>query len=257
MVKKIDIDIKNNESHPNRYGMYIPFGIQSIPKENLSDACKLLLCRIKALSKKKGYCFEYNIGLANDLGKSISTIIRLISSLKRNGYIYTHEATYCSGHYERRRIYPTDKTNNFFDKNIPHINNDETPPISNDYLSNRENISNKDKNKRGSPTGDYPLSFEEIAPTIKCPVTINKAISYYLNFFQNRFNKNHPRLRKAQWERVVQTLSTADLLSDDDDSWIDVIDSHFEKKYADGCNYHITHFASPKIIENRIYETCM
>lgn len=256
-MEKIDIDIKNNEFNPNRYGMYIPFGIQSLPKETLPDACKLLLCRIKALSKKKGYCFEYNIGLAHDLGKAMSTITRLLAKLKKSGYIKIKEATYSQGHEERRHIYLTDKTKKLCDDTNDHIKNENTPHINNDDISNKENLSNTE-NKGGSSYNDSPFSFEEIIPTIECSIEINKVITYYLNFYQNRFNQPHPRLRRNQWERVVRELSTSDISAlVDDDSYTELIQAHFATKYADGCNYHITHFASQKIIENRNYETNM
>lgn len=256
-MEKIDIDIKNYEFHPNRYGMYIPFGIQSLPKETLPDACKLLLCRIKALSKKKGYCYEYNIGLAHDLGKAKSTIPKILARLKKSGYIRIKETTYSQGHEERRHIYLTDKTKKLCDDTNAHIKNETTPHINNDDISNKDNLSNTE-NKRGSSYNDSPFSFEEIIPTIECSIEINKVITYYLNFYQNHFNQPHPRLRRNQWERVVRELSTSDISAlVDDDSYTELIQAHFATKYADGCNYHITHFASQKIIENRNYETNM
>jgi DNA-binding MarR family transcriptional regulator len=252
-MEKIDIDIKNNEFHPNRYGMYIPFGIQSLPKETLPDACKLLLCRIKALSKKKGYCYEYNIGLAHDLGKAKATIPKLLAKLKKSGYIRIQGSAYNQGHEERRHIYLTDKTKKLCDDTNAHIKNETTPHINNDNVSNKENLSNTE-NKRGSSYNDSPFSFEEIIPTIKCSTDINNAIIYYLNFYQNHFNQNHPRLRRNQWERVVNELSASDLCALGDDSYTELVQNHFATKYADGCNYHITHFASQKIIENRSCE---
>lgn len=244
---------KQEKTQLNRYGMYIPFDIQSLPKKTLSDACKLLLCRIKALSKKKGYCYEYNIGLAKDLGKTIPTINRLLSKLKKSGYIYVQEGDYRQGHEERRHIYLTDKTKQLCNDTKTHIKNKTSPHINNDDISNRDNLSNTD-NKRGSSNDDSPFSFEEIHSTINCPLDTSNAIIYFIDFYQNQFNENHPRLRRNQWNRVISELSTPDLYALGDDSYMEIIQSYFGKKFADGCNYHITHFASQKIIENIINE---
>ena len=89
---------------------------------------------------------------------------------------------------------------------------------------------------------------------------IDLAIQYYLNRYEEIFNKEHPNMKYEQWDNVVwEMISIKDSEYDRErydiefDRWKEIIDKHFNTRYRN-CDYHLPHFISGKIIKNRFHE---
>jgi len=253
MDEKIDINIKQKEFKSTGFGAYVPGCILSLPRCRLPDAEKLLLCRIIALSKKKGFCYASNMNLAMSLGKSKPTIGRLLSCLKQIGYISTYEIRNAKNMVTERRIFLVDEIKPFVESNTPIIKNDEETHINNDELSGRENLVNRDEDT-GSNDNNRPITFKEANRTLNCCEEIRHVIAYYEWHYETVIRKLHPRLKMKQWEKVVCTLSDSEYGGSDESWWEEVIDKHFLTHYAPGCNFNILHFANLDLIQNRFYE---
>lgn len=85
-------------------------------------------------------------------------------------------------------------------------------------------------------------------------------IEYYLKRFQEERGHEHPVYNKKKWEKVIAKLPIVDNgLRTTELSELDLetmIDKHFRCRYQN-CDYHMLHFVSGLVMENRAYETAV
>ncbi len=85
-----------------------------------------------------------------------------------------------------------------------------------------------------------------------------KVLVYYLEKYAITFNDIHPELKKEYWQRVINNLfisPVSELVGNDIDTYYVLIDEYFATEY-NNCDYHILHFATQGILDNKFYETC-
>lgn len=107
------------------------------------------------------------------------------------------------------------------------------------------------------------LSFLEYKNEFSIREDAIEAIEHYLSLYRQYVGKEHPRLKEAQWDRVVEDLFYVvnedtgqgfDLDLDLDDSILmDMMDQHFNTTYKN-CDYNILHFMIDSIRIRRMYE---
>lgn len=85
-----------------------------------------------------------------------------------------------------------------------------------------------------------------------------EVVEHYLDCYKQHIGKEHPKLKKEQWDHVVEDLfyiSDGGIDFDLDESAMkDMIDQHFKTTYQEGCDYNILHFMSDRVRMNRMYE---
>lgn len=87
---------------------------------------------------------------------------------------------------------------------------------------------------------------------------IVEIIIYYFKAYHSSFGIYHPRVKQTVMRKVVLNIHYPDseiVDGADVDDYKEMIDKHFETRY-DNCDYHISHFFTGRITENRFYETC-
>ena len=108
-----------------------------------------------------------------------------------------------------------------------------------------------EKNKKTTPIGfDFFLSHKNPPPD----PDIIEGVKYYLSSYQKYMDKEHPRLKYHQWEKVIEEIKSVDGFELDLDDLKAMIDKHFQTKYQEGCNYNILHFVSEGVMLRRMYE---
>lgn len=82
-------------------------------------------------------------------------------------------------------------------------------------------------------------------------------IKYYYLSYKATFNQEHPCLSNAAMDKVIESIQFGtDIVEDADfDTYKVMIDKHFKTQYSN-CDYHICHFMTDEIRNNRFYETC-
>ena len=115
----------------------------------LNDFQKILISEITALTYKHGFCFASNSYFAKTFNKSVVSISRNISKIKKLGFINIEIDTKKGNH---RRIYLLSN------KSIPINTNDKRGINTNDKTYNNtsiNNIINKEKNTKKEKTQDF------------------------------------------------------------------------------------------------------
>lgn len=107
-----------------------------------------------------------------------------------------------------------------------------------------------------------PISFQEFKALFESQYKTDdfiEAIGYYVDVYETKMGKPHPRLKPDQWDKVwsdIQNVfrydSPIELNYEDLEK---MIDKHFETNYSD-CDYNILHFVTEGIMKNRFYEEC-
>lgn len=84
-------------------------------------------------------------------------------------------------------------------------------------------------------------------------------IEYYFTVYRQVLHKEHPRLSMKAMNAVICAIRDGcEMLQDnplDVEAYKEMIPRHFQTKYQ-GCDYHICHFMTEGIRNNRFYETC-
>lgn len=75
-------------------------------------------------------------------------------------------------------------------------------------------------------------------------------IGHYLNQYKTAIGKDHPVLRRGQWERVAEEIAAFD--GEYSPDWGAMIDRHFER--CMDTDYNINHFATAGVLTNILYE---
>ncbi len=87
----------------------------------------------------------------------------------------------------------------------------------------------------------------------------NEMLKIFSNFFTAyRENKgmDHPAISKQQIRRLMRAIlyNSSEYALTDAESYCDLIDVYFHKRYQRSCDHRINHFFSGQIIEILIYE---
>ena len=75
-------------------------------------------------------------------------------------------------------------------------------------------------------------------------------IADYLSVYRSYMDRDHPVLRRGQWERVAEEIAAFD--SEHSPDWGAMIDRHFERGMD--TDYNINHFATAGVLTNILYE---
>ena len=131
---------------------------------------------------------------------------------------------------------------------------------------NNTNVNNTEDNTYNKVKGSFAertMSFQEylIITNEEVDNTIKQAIEYYLSQYKVNFNKKHTDLTYSKWDDIVYSMNE---IYDEEynrcrefiplQAWIDMIDLHFQNDYKEGCDYHLPHFTSDKVMRNRYYD---
>ncbi|MED4456177.1 helix-turn-helix domain-containing protein [Metabacillus fastidiosus] len=85
-----------------------------------------------------------------------------------------------------------------------------------------------------------------------------EAITYFVDTYPEYIDESHPRLTYEQWDRArKEMLYVADLTRDfclDVEDEMKMIQSYFETKFQEGCNYSVLHYTSGDLRSIRYYE---
>ncbi|MGF6951857.1 hypothetical protein QF028_004362 [Neobacillus sp. B4I6] len=116
-------------------------------------------------------------------------------------------------------------------------------------------IKNRDyKNNKGTEQDSVLcFSFNDFKNKFSVKDDAIECIEYYLSFYQEYRNVEHPRLNEEQWYYVVNNLFYVDDFDLSDTNVMNMMEQHFKTKYKN-CDYNILHFMSNGVRLNRMYE---
>lgn len=125
---------------------------------------------------------------------------------------------------------------------------------------NSENSSKNNLNK-GTECDSvrHSFSFQDLINQFKIREDAIEVIEYYLSLYEEYMEKEHPRLKKEQWDYVVENLFyvTDPNYGIDFDlhemNIKDMMEQHFKTEYQN-CDYNILHFMSDGVRVKRMYE---
>ena len=123
----------------------------------------------------------------------------------------------------------------------------------------------RDCNAIGTPKNEYSINWNILKNQIRKACMENnqeknteycyKIVKYYFIKYKNCRGKNHPRLSTKHVNGIIEKLlHGTDIFEPHETSeWQALIDKYFETYFED-CDYHIMHFLSDNVINNRFYE---
>lgn len=112
---------------------------------------------------------------------------------------------------------------------------------SNTYQNNTDLNNTKSNNEKGQDLTPCPDYAEKISRYV---------IGQYLEQYKTAMDKDHPVLRRGQWERVAEEIAAFD--GEYSPDWGAMIDRHFERGMD--TDYNINHFATAGVLTNILYE---
>jgi hypothetical protein len=77
-------------------------------------------------------------------------------------------------------------------------------------------------------------------------------VGYYLSEYEYRKGKKHPYISNENMRSIVKQITERDDYGGIEE-YVSMIDKYFDTNFKD-CDYHIYHFLSGEIMQNRIYE---
>lgn len=116
------------------------------------------------------------------------------------------------------------------------------------------------KNKKGTKQGSVlSYSFQDYIDQFQIEAAVIEAIECYLHLYKQYRSKEHPKLKKEQWDSVVNNLfyvysDVNGVVFDlDENAMMDMMEKHFKTKYKN-CDYNILHFMSDGVRVRRMFE---
>lgn len=210
---------------------------------------------------------------------SLSTIKREFSKLIDIGVVISD--CYNSKGYDRTKWYTLDYEilekcinkgsvkMNQWDSSKYAIGKGQNAPTNTIEYSNNTSLDYikgiRDCNTIAIPEKDYSINWNILKKQIRkaCieidqePNTVYcyKIVKYYFEKYREHFGKNHPRLTTAVVYSILEKLlyGTETFEPHDTSEWQALIDSYFDTRFKD-CDYHIMHFLSDTVINNRFFE---
>lgn len=109
-----------------------------------------------------------------------------------------------------------------------------------------------------------PLNFKSFLLLMeKTGITIDRdvidSVQFFLNEYKKHIGKDHPLLKLAQWQAVINTIFVCE---DEEGRYFDIeseilqsmIEGYFKIDFQEGCNYSILHFNSDGVKIRRMFE---
>lgn len=127
--------------------------------------------------------------------------------------------------------------------------------------SSKISSKNPFKEKKGTENDSVRyFSFQDYINTFSIDdVGVIECVEHYLSLHKDHMGREHPRLKKVQWDSVVENMfyvvnedSGADF-DLDESAVMDMMEQHFKTKYKN-CDYNILHFMSDGVRVRRMYE---
>jgi hypothetical protein len=147
-------------------------------------------------------------------------------------------------------------------QNIPNIHNKDTMYKENHIM--KKGHVNKEQRKRSNyyPATGKPLSFKQYLEKNSVDDRSIDVIEYFLETYRWQRKTEHTKLKKPQWDYVIEKLftcydsNTGKYYDLDQDQVRDMIDQYFQTTFKQDCNYSLIHFNDDKIKINRFFEVC-
>lgn len=128
-----------------------------------------------------------------------------------------------------------------------------TPDVSRkEHLSSVEN--DTCNNNYVITTEEHNDHFKEMVISLNCSKEITEILQHYSEVYQRNKEALHPKLKMAQWKRIIAELEKfKDEWCLDVEGFKEMIDYHFKRRIRS--DFNINHFATKGILENLLYKT--
>lgn len=172
--------------------------------------------------------------------------------------------TLIKSHYDKLSQWNMSDCHNALGQNVITNTKEYSENNNKEYVKGKRDFLSEDKKPAAPAATNKPINYKVLKRQIQkiCDTEHEgnteycfDILKYYFERYKSNTGREHPRISSTNMSSIIDVLCYGTELYEPNDSgeWKTLIDKYFDTPFQN-CDYHINHFVSPEIINNRFYE---